>query len=121
VLRASIEGKESLTKLDDTLKYCDYSAIMWLEKRSDTLPEPFSWSPSQAFEGNDGSWSTFVVRIGEPDQDFHVLISTAGQETWVPVIDGCLPTDPSNCGALRGVLPFNNQYSGGFQVNAVII
>jgi hypothetical protein len=93
---------------------------MWLERRSTTLPEPFSWSPSQAFEGNDGSWSTFVVRIGEPDQDFHVLISTASQETWVPVIDGCLPTDPANCGALRGVLPFNSQYSGGFQVNMVI-
>jgi hypothetical protein len=90
-------------------------------KRSTALPEPFSWSPSQAFEGNDGSWSPFVVRIGEPDQDFHVLISTAGQETWVPISEGCLPTDPSNCGALRGVLPFDSQYSGGFQVNQVSI
>lgn len=94
---------------------------MRLISRSTTLPKPFSWSPSQAFEGNDGSWSTFVVRIGEPDQDFHVLISTAGQETWIPIAEGCLSTDPINCGTLRGVLPFDNQYSGGFQVNEVSI
>jgi hypothetical protein len=92
---------------------------MWFGKRTAALPKPFTFAPSQAFEGNDGSWSTFVIRVGAPDQDFHVLISTAGQETWVPISEGCLSTDPSNCGTLRGVLPFDNQYSGGFQVNAV--
>jgi hypothetical protein len=92
---------------------------IWLEKRTVPLPEPFSFAPSQVFEGNDGRWSTFVIRVGTPDQDFRVLISTAGQETWVPISEGCLSSDPSNCGALRGVLPFNNQYSNGFHVNSV--
>lgn len=92
---------------------------MALQPRAMTAPKPFSFAPSQAFEGNDGSWSTFVIRVGTPEQVFHVLISTAGQETWVPVPEGCLPTDPNNCGALRGVEPYLSQPSDGFQVNAV--
>jgi hypothetical protein len=92
---------------------------MALQPRATTIPAPFSFGPSQAFEGNDGSWSTFVIRVGTPEQVFHVMISTAGQETWIPVPEGCLATDPSNCGALRGVEPFESQPSNGFQVNAV--
>ncbi|CZR56304.1 uncharacterized protein PAC_06192 [Phialocephala subalpina] len=91
---------------------------MALQPRATTAPKPFSFAPSQAFEGNDGSWSTFAIRVGTPEQIFHVLISTAGQETWVPVPQGCLSTDPSNCGALRGVMPYLSQPSDGFQVNA---
>ncbi|OCL08205.1 acid protease [Glonium stellatum] len=81
------------------------------------IPAPFVFSPSQAWDGNDGSWSTFIIRVGTPEQDFRVLPSTAGQETWVPVPDGCLSSDPSNCGTLRGVYPFNGQQSTGFQYN----
>ncbi|RDW76161.1 hypothetical protein BP5796_06982 [Coleophoma crateriformis] len=91
---------------------------MALQPRSSATPVPFSFAPSQAWEGNDGPWSTFVIRVGTPEQVFHVLISTIGQETWVPVPEGCLDTDPSNCGALRGVMPFQNQASSGFQINA---
>lgn len=82
-------------------------------------PSPYVFATSQAFEGNDGPWSTVVIRVGTPEQIFHVLISTNGQETWVPVPEGCLDTDPSNCGELRGVLQFRNQRSNGFQVNSV--
>lgn len=84
-----------------------------------TGPTPISVATSQAFEGNDGSWSTFVIRVGTPEQIFHVLISTNGQETWVPVPEGCISSDPSNCGQLRGVLPFRNVQGTGFLVNAV--
>jgi len=92
---------------------------MRLQPRATQVPAPFSFAPSQAFEGNDGPWSTFAIRVGTPEQVFHVLISTAGQETWVPVPEGCLSTDPSNCGALRGALPFNNEPSDGFNISAV--
>lgn len=92
-----------------------------MQPRATTIPTPFSFGSSQAFEGNDGFWSTFVIHVGTPAQVFHVMISTAGQETWVPVPEGCLSTDPSNCGALRGVEPFESQNSNGFQVNAVSI
>ncbi len=90
-----------------------------MSSQPSSAAKPFSFSPSQAWEGNDGPWSTFVITVGTPEQVFHVLISTAGQETWVPLPQGCLPTDPSNCGSLRGVLPFLNQPSDGFQVNSV--
>ncbi|KAE8441242.1 hypothetical protein EG329_005606 [Mollisiaceae sp. DMI_Dod_QoI] len=61
---------------------------MGSQPRATTIPAPFSFGTSQAFEGNDGSWSTFVIRVGTPEQVFHVMISTAGQETWVPVPQG---------------------------------
>ncbi|KAL3427887.1 eukaryotic aspartyl protease [Phlyctema vagabunda] len=91
---------------------------MALQPRIATRPAPITFAPSQAFEGNDGPWSTFVIRIGTPEQVFHVHISTASQETWIPVPEGCLSTDPSDCGALRGAMPFQNQPSNGFQVDA---
>ncbi len=60
-----------------------------------------------------------MIRVGTPAQVFAVFISTAGQETWVPVPEGCTPEDPSDCGTERGVYPFNGEPSTGFQVNAV--
>ncbi len=92
---------------------------MVLLGRKIVTPEPLSIAPSQAWEGNDGPWSTFALRVGTPEQVFHVLISTAGQESWIPLPEGCLPLDPRNCGSLRGALPFKNQASSGFQINAV--
>ena len=92
---------------------------MALQLRAPATPSPISFAPSQAWEGNDGPWSTFAIRVGSPEQVFHVLISTAGQETWIPVPEGCLPSDPTDCGAQRGALPFQNQPSRGFQTNAV--
>ena len=77
----------------------------------------FSFSSSQSWDGNAGSWSTFIVRIGTPPQDFKVLPSTSGQQTLVPVPQGCISTDPSNCGALRGALPFHGAASNGFESN----
>jgi len=92
---------------------------MELQERAAKTPKPLSFSPSQLFEGNDGSWSTFVVRIGTPAQTFRVLISTSGQETWIPLSEGCTDVDPDNCGELRGVQPFQNGPSNGFKTNQV--
>jgi hypothetical protein len=90
-----------------------------LQSRTTTEPEPFSFAPSQVWEGNDGPRSTFVLCVGTPEQIFRVLISTASQETWAPVSDDCIQSDPSDCETRRGVLPFQNQPSSGFQVNKV--
>lgn len=93
---------------------------MSLQKRkSTTLPSPFSFSPSGLYEGNDGAWSTFIIRVGTPAQTFRVLISLNGQETWVPLVEGCADFDPANCGQLRGVQDFQNGPSGGFKTNMV--
>lgn len=95
------------------------TSLMALHHRTTKVPTPLSIAPSQAFEGNDGPWSTFALRVGTPEQVFHVVISTLSQETWVVLPEGCTTFDPSNCGALRGVQPFESQPSSGFQTNAV--
>jgi hypothetical protein len=43
---------------------------------------PFPFAPSQYWDGNDGLWSTFSIRIGTPSQEFRILPSTTAQETW---------------------------------------
>ncbi|KAF2168426.1 hypothetical protein M409DRAFT_65418 [Zasmidium cellare ATCC 36951] len=81
------------------------------------IPAPISWAPSSFWDGNDGLWNTFVVQVGTPAQDFRVLPSTAGQELWIPVPDGCTsisPDDTGYCGYLRGALPVNGVNSSGF-------
>ncbi|KAH7112954.1 aspartic peptidase domain-containing protein, partial [Dendryphion nanum] len=78
-------------------------------------PRPFSFASSQTWSGNDGSWSTFVMRIGTPEQNFHVLPSTSGHETFIPFPEGCLSTDPENCGILRGTFPESQKQ--GFAYN----
>jgi hypothetical protein len=83
-----------------------------------SAPQPFVFSPSQAWDGNDGRWSSFIVRVGTPEQSFRVFPATGGHETLIPVPEGCTHTDPSNCGSLRGAYPFNGKDSNGFLVNA---
>lgn len=74
-------------------------------------------------DGNDGPWSTFVVRVGNPSQTLRVLASTTISETWVVLVDGCTPQDGSNCVNSRGNL-FNKTLSttwedqGLFQLGA---
>jgi hypothetical protein len=83
-----------------------------------SVPAPFVFAPSQAFHGNDGRWSSFIVRIGTPEQNFAILPSTAGHETIIPMPEGCTADDPTNCAELRGVYPFNGETATGFQTNA---
>ncbi|MCJ1264534.1 hypothetical protein MMC22_004406 [Lobaria immixta] len=87
------------------------------QARTTTLSSPFEFTPSQLWEGNDGSWSTFYIRVGTPDQIFRILPATNGQETWVPVPEGRIPSDSSDCGNLRGVEFFKGAPSSGFQIN----
>ena len=92
----------------------------WLSRRATyNGPTPFSFAPSQTFDGDDGSWSTFTIRVGTPPQTFRVLPATNSDETWVPVPAGCKSTGyPKNCGDLRGVNPFQISPSLGFDKNA---
>lgn len=83
-------------------------------------PQPISWQPSSYWDGNDGSWNTFIVEVGTPPQSFRILPSTAGQETWVPLPEGCTsvtPSDPGYCGYLRGTVPVDGTNSSGFATN----
>ncbi|OQO14904.1 hypothetical protein B0A48_00286 [Cryoendolithus antarcticus] len=77
---------------------------------STTIPAPWSWRPSSYWDGNDGSWNTFIIEVGTPQQPFRVLPSTAGQETWVLNAAGCTANDPVNCTYTRGALGDSTGY-----------
>ncbi|KAL2057551.1 hypothetical protein ABVK25_001935 [Lepraria finkii] len=69
---------------------------------------PIVVPPSEAWDGNDGPWSTFNIHVGTPPQPARVLVSTASGESWVISANktqgGCLSTDPSTCAQSRGTL-----------------
>ncbi|KAI0411860.1 aspartic peptidase domain-containing protein [Xylaria grammica] len=73
-------------------------------------------SPSEYFEGNDGPWSTFNLRVGTPEQDVRVIVSTASPESFVVLSEyGCstsvLETVLDNCAVSRGNLYNPNESS----------
>ncbi|KAL8717010.1 MAG: hypothetical protein Q9225_005709 [Loekoesia sp. 1 TL-2023] len=63
---------------------------------------PIIVSPSQAWDGNDGPWSTFALGFGTPPQFVRVLVSTTCPQPWAVDPLGCTTTDPSNCPYRRG-------------------
>lgn len=83
-----------------------------------TVPEAFSFPPSQLWDGNDGKWSTFTVRLGTPPQNYRILPFTTISQLWIPEFGGCQEAgDPIDCGALRGVYDVDGQRSTGFLNN----
>ncbi|KAF2873134.1 aspartic peptidase domain-containing protein [Massariosphaeria phaeospora] len=91
---------------------------MTLAPRQSPSPSPYVVPPSKKFDGNDGSWSTFKISVGSPGQDFRVLASTKGGETYLVKSGGCLEgIDPEDCPNLRGAEIFNSAQNPGFQVN----
>ncbi|CAO2651274.1 Nn.00g095710.m01.CDS01 [Neocucurbitaria sp. VM-36] len=91
---------------------------MGLAARATAAPEPYVVPPSQQFDGNDGSWSTFKISVGTPGQDFRVLPSTKSGVTYVIAPEGCIAgVDPSDCANLRGAEIFQSSQNIGYQVN----
>ncbi|OBT49326.1 hypothetical protein VE00_00357 [Pseudogymnoascus sp. WSF 3629] len=73
------------------------------------LAQPLVIPPSQYFEGIDGPWSTFNLRVGTPEQDVRVTISTTSPETLVVLSEyGCstkvFATIPAGCASSRGMM-----------------
>lgn len=54
------------------------------------LPAPVSVAPDQNWEGIDGKWNTFSLRIGTPYQVARVFVSTASQQTWAVTKRACM-------------------------------
>jgi hypothetical protein len=85
----------------------------------DSSPTPYVVPPTNKFEGNDGSWSTFYINVGYPTgQNFRVLISTSSSLTWVIHPQGCTSNDPSTCPDLRGVEGYAGAKSSGYNPDA---
>ncbi|OBT45096.1 hypothetical protein VE00_05139 [Pseudogymnoascus sp. WSF 3629] len=73
------------------------------------LAQPLLIPPSQYFEGIDGPWSTFNLRVGTPEQDVRVTISTTSPETLVVLSEyGCstkvFESVPVGCASSRGMM-----------------
>jgi hypothetical protein len=84
-----------------------------------TLPLPFALQPSGAFDGNDGRWSTFLIRVSTPPQEFRVLVSTISSATWLPAQGGCESAHiSSNCTRLRGSNNFRGGIGRGYEANS---
>jgi hypothetical protein len=47
------------------------------------IPVPISFGPSTYWDGIDGRWNSFTVRVGTPQRVCRVFASTTGQQTWV--------------------------------------
>jgi hypothetical protein len=76
------------------------------------IPSPIDLSTSQQFDGNDGKWSSFVLRIGTPEQSFRILPASGTGEVLIPLPQGCTGSDPPDCGARRGVYGFKDPKTG---------
>ncbi|KAL9593313.1 MAG: hypothetical protein Q9219_007606 [cf. Caloplaca sp. 3 TL-2023] len=63
---------------------------------------PMVISPSQAWDGNDGPWSTFVLGFGSPPQFVRVLVSTTFSQPWAVDPLGCTSDDDPDCELDRG-------------------
>ncbi|PTB43910.1 uncharacterized protein TrAFT101_002475 [Trichoderma asperellum] len=74
------------------------------------IPPPVSVSPSQVFEGVDGPWSSFELRVGTPAQNLRILPGTSSTQTLVVLPEGCQIIKVDDCADSRGKL-FNTTAS----------
>ena len=77
----------------------DLSALF---RRATTAPAPLVVIPDGSWLGDDGPWSTFTFRIGNPAQTVRLLPSTASQQTLVVIPAGCPPGFMADCETSRG-------------------
>ncbi|CAK3949609.1 peptidase aspartic [Lecanosticta acicola] len=91
--------------------------VLQLQPRADTtntIPAPISISPDQNWDGIDGAWSTFTLRVGTPQQFVRTYISFAAYQTWVVLPEGCAAAAiQASCADSRGWL-YNESASSTF-------
>jgi hypothetical protein len=58
-----------------------------------------------------------MINVGDPGQNFRVLVSTSSSATWVPLADGCSSNDPLDCPNQRGVELFAGAQSQGYDMS----
>ncbi|KAF4550534.1 Hypothetical protein D9617_17g048020 [Elsinoe fawcettii] len=75
---------------------------------SSNVSTPVAVTPSDDWDGIDGSWSSFNIRVGTPPQYSRVFASWQGYQTWVIHPEGCAPSDTSCVNRRGGVFNMNN-------------
>jgi hypothetical protein len=85
-----------------------------LQQRDSKVIAPLSITPDQNWDGIDGKWSSFTLRVGTPQQFVRTFVSFAVYQTWVVLPLGCVAAeDQSACADARGWL-FDNDTSSTF-------
>ncbi|KAK0125475.1 hypothetical protein ONS96_009313 [Cadophora gregata f. sp. sojae] len=59
------------------------TSVLVNKRDNATLMIPVVAASSQVWEGVDGTWSTFTIRVGTPVSIYRVLPASSWQETWV--------------------------------------
>ncbi|KAK5127238.1 hypothetical protein LTR85_008600 [Meristemomyces frigidus] len=79
-----------------------------------TVPAPISISPDENWDGIDGAWSSFTLRVGTPQQIVRTLVSFTAYQTWLVLPEGCdAAASQSSCAQSRGGV-FNESASSTF-------
>jgi Eukaryotic aspartyl protease len=88
----------------------DCLAAAPLSKTRTVIPPPISITPAENWEGIDGDWNTFAIRVGNPAEVVRVLVSTTSQVVWVVDPRACVyATDKNACSDSRGGLFYSNK------------
>ncbi|KAI9690532.1 MAG: hypothetical protein M1822_009495 [Bathelium mastoideum] len=72
---------------------------------------PLSIPPSQYWDGDDGSWSSFKAMVGTPPQNVRIYPASSQSSLWVVLPEGCTGDEPSDCNDSRGYLFQKNDSS----------
>lgn len=82
-----------------------------LEARETSVVAPIQFSPDENWDGIDGRWSSFTLRVGTPAQIVRVFASWISYQTWVVHPDGCPNSTDSTCANGRGNIFYKNESS----------
>lgn len=84
-----------------------------------SVPAPISVVPDQGFEGIDGFWNTFSLRIGSTRRRIRVFISTASQQVWAINPQACISNQTNEITGVTqvDVLSLECEKSRGFLFN----
>ncbi|OJD30181.1 acid protease [Diplodia corticola] len=79
---------------------CDSSQLE--TRAAEAVPAPLVFTPDQNWDGIDGQWSSFTLRVGSPQQFVRVFPATSSQQIWVVKPEGCAYTQDTSCPSDRG-------------------
>ncbi|KAI5359535.1 Putative aspartic peptidase A1 family, aspartic peptidase domain superfamily [Septoria linicola] len=89
------------------------------DSNATSIPAPIAFHPDQNWDGIDGEWSSFTLRVGTPQQFVRTFVSFASYQTWVVLPQGCAQAaDEESCAESRGWL-FDNNSSSTFEYKGI--
>ena len=97
-----------------TIAHANAVSLATRADNTTSIPAPIAFNPDQNWDGIDGEWSSFTLRVGTPAQYVRTFISFASYQTWVVLPQGCnAASSQSECIASRGGI-YDNSTSTTF-------